>query len=218
MERGQRGHPALWRLEPDHPVERRRHADRAADVRTGRECGRARGQRCTGAAARPTTRDLGVPRIARDAPQLRVGEAGTRELRRRRAHVAHTTGGEDPFDHRMRHRRDVVLEQQRAELPALAEDRLLLLQRHRQPLERPGRAVAPPLFGVARGGVRVLESARRDGVEGGFDRVGPGEYGVEQLDRAQRARGERIQRIARSQVAQFVHRGALPGRKHTTRQ
>ena len=85
-------HAAIGGLEPDHAAERRRDADRAADVGSGREAGHARCQRCRRAAGGASGAVLEVPGIARDAPEPRVGDRRAAELGRRRTGVDDAPG------------------------------------------------------------------------------------------------------------------------------
>ena len=68
----------------------------------------------------PPECELGVPRIAGDAPQLAVGEAGTAELRRGGADVDDPAGVLDAFDDRMVVLGDLVDQRQRTLLATSA--------------------------------------------------------------------------------------------------
>ena len=78
------GNPARARLQSDAAAVRRRNAHRAAGVRSFRKWDALGDHGSGGAARRAARRVLRIPRIARDAPQRAVREAGEGELRRGR--------------------------------------------------------------------------------------------------------------------------------------
>ena len=80
-ERRARDAPAR-RLQPEEPAAGGRDPDRAAAVGPVRGGDEARCQRSRGASARSAGRPLRVPRVARRAVELRLGEGGRPELRR----------------------------------------------------------------------------------------------------------------------------------------
>ena len=133
--RRQSGHAAERWLEPDHTGERRRDANRSADVAAGgkgRESGRQPGRR----PARRTARsELDVPWIARHPPQLAVAEAGATEFGRRRADVDDAAGALDAFDDRVVVLGDLISEGERPLLPRPPHHGLFLLGRHAQAFE-----------------------------------------------------------------------------------
>ena len=93
----------------------------------------ARGARSSRRAARGQGE---VPRVARDPPQLGVGERRAGELRRGRARVHHRAGLEHAVDDRVGDLGDDALLEERALLEGAPGDRLLLLEQERDPLER----------------------------------------------------------------------------------
>ena len=211
VERRQRRHPAVRRLEADHTAEGRGDPDRATDVgpagqvrRTGRQ-GRAR------AAGGSTRGVVGVPGVAGDAPQLGVGEAGAGELGGGRARVDQRARVEDPLGHGVGLVGDEALGEHRAEAQAAPLDRLLLLQHDRQSLER-ARSIA--LAGIA--GLRclrrhpeVLVVALQQAVDDRLGLVGPGRHRLQHLDRRQLAASEGIEDLGRAEVVKVGHRGLL---------
>ena len=84
LQRSERGarNPSARRLQPEQPAARGRNADRASAVgrvRCRNETGR---ERCGGTSARPTRRQLGVPRIPRRPVELGLRERDRPELGR----------------------------------------------------------------------------------------------------------------------------------------
>ena len=79
-----------------------------------------------------------------------------------------------------------------AEAHGAPGDRLLLLEHHRQTLERPGRAAVPAYrSAAARAAARESSWSRsRSAVDGGFRRVGASRHGVEDLDGGELSRRE----------------------------
>ena len=97
VERRVLGHAPMGRLEADHAAARCRDADRSPDVRARGQAARPRRERGPGATGRASRTHLGIPRVARDAPQARVRHAGARELGGRGARVDDGARPEQPL-------------------------------------------------------------------------------------------------------------------------
>ena len=147
-----------------------------------------------------------VPRVARDPPQLGVGERRAGELRRRGARVHHRAGREHAVDHRVRLLGHDPLLDEGALLEGAAGDRLLLLEHQRNPVERSHVATAgvPPL-GLARRSVGLVPQLLGERVDGRLDHVRACEDGVEQLDRRELLAGEPVERVGGADPVQLGH-------------
>ncbi len=154
---------------------------------------------------RAADRVVQVPRVAGDAVELGVREAGAAELRRRRAGVDDAAGVEDALTDRRRLLGDDVLERQRRHRRGLTLDLDLVLEADRQPLER------TRVVGVARvdrlGGLRLLERAvvvgEAERVDVRLDGVGARDRRLHQLDGRQLAAAELGERVGGGDVVEL---------------
>ena len=137
--RSEARNPAEWWLESNDSAERCRDADGTADVATRGERCIPGGERCGGSTRRSARCELGVPRIAGDAPQLAVGEPGTAELRRGRADVDDPAGILDAFDDRVVVLGDLIDQRQRTLLPRPPNHWVFFLGGDAEALERSRR-------------------------------------------------------------------------------
>ena len=178
----------------------------------GRACGQGRARPSAGAADRVVQ----VPRVAGDAVELGVREAGAAELWRRRARVDDAAGVEDAFTDGRRLLGDDVLEGQRRHRGRLALDLDLVLEADRQPLER------TRVVGVARvdrlGSLRLLERAvvvgEAERVDVRLDGVRARDRRLQQLDGRQLAAAELRERVGGGDVVQLS--GVCHGRDRAT--
>ncbi len=209
VDRGQARHPAVRRLVADDPVERGRDADRAADVGAGGERCQAGRESRPGAARRAAGGAGRVPRVAGDAPQVAVGEAGGAELGRGGAGVHDAAGGDDALDDRVRDAGDVVAQQQGAFAQRVPGDGLPLLHRDGQPFQRPGRAAHVAVGGLRGLLQRLVEPAFGEGVDTRLGLLGALDQRRQQVDGGQVERGEPRQGVVRRQIHQIIHRASF---------
>ena len=212
--RGKTGHAPERRLESDDPGERRGDADRAADVAAGGQWCVAGRQGRSGTSRRAARRELGVPRVARHAPEGAVAEAGATELGSRGSHMDDATGRLDAFDDRMVVFGDLVDERQRALLPRPPRHGLFFLGGDGQSLQRSrGITLAEvTLLGRTSLGaglvVPTIDHRVHDRVVC-FDLL---DHALEVLHRRQLAVTEEVQRFVCSQVRQIGHRRSIAER------
>ena len=116
------------------------------------------------------------------------------------------TRGEHALDDRMGVLGDHTLLDEGSFLERAPGDRLLLLERYRDPVEGthvPTAGVAT--LGLARRGVRLLAQLLGERVDRALDSVGAGEHGIEQLDRGELAAGEPADGLGRRDPVQLCH-------------
>ena len=89
-------HPPVRGLEAKDAAARGGDPDRAPDVRSVRERRHPCGERYSRPSARSARREIEVPGIARDAPEIGVGDAEERELGRRGAREQNGAGAKEP--------------------------------------------------------------------------------------------------------------------------
>ena len=220
--------PAVGRLHPDDPAQRRRLADRAAGVGADRERrveGRHRRRRAAAAAARHAVER---PRVGRRAVGRVLGGRAHRELvhvglaEDHRARLAQPLGDVGVV------RGDVALEDPRARRALAAGDRHEVLERDRdpeqrmEPVERVGRVRASGgesgVGGVGLG-ERPLAVDGQPGVERPVVALGGGEVRLGQLARRRSRRARRSAAISwacrrvRSVIGLVSARRGSPGRR-----
>src|SRR5262245_44975946 len=137
-------------------------------------------------------------------------EARAGQLRRRRHPVHDSARVEDAAREHRGLVRDLVLVDERPLCPGQPCDRLLLLDRGRDALERTRR---PTTAGIARLGVaclreRALREPMADRVNDRLDHVCAGEHALEQLDRGQVAGPEQQERLGGGEVAEVIRHEA----------
>ena len=180
-------HPAVGRLQPDDPGQRRRLADRAAGVGAERERRVVRGDRDRGAAADEPPGTVSRSHGLRHGP---VGAVLVRRAHRELVHVRlaedHRPDGAEPLGDVGVVRREVALEDPRAGRALAALDGDQVLQRDRDARAADGR----PASRGAEAGVRGVGLAERPvaidrepGVQGMVPGLGGVEVGLRQLAR-----------------------------------
>ena len=165
----------------------------------------------------PPTASAGLWGVAGHSPQPAVREARTGELGRGRPRVDYRARGEMTPRELGGALGDPVAVDERTEGPALAGDRLLLLDRDRQPLQRPRSLAARsvPGLGVARGRERLIEERLCEGVDGSLDLTGAGNDRLHQLHRRQLPGTKAPERLGGGGVDEVVHGSrALPSLGH----
>ena len=194
---------SVGRLEAEDAVDRGRDADRAATVTAVRNRRHARSHRAAAAAGRTPRRVVGIPGIAAHAPERAVARPGVAELGRRGADMENRAGTHEALGHRVGVIGAVVLHDLGADRGDLALDRVIVLAREGQPFERAQPAVGLAVARLGRLGLlqSTLEIAVGDEVERRVDRLAAGDHRLHQLDRRQRPRLERRERVERTHVA-----------------
>ncbi len=194
-------HPAQRRAQADDAAERRGVAQRPAHVGSVGQRDHAGGQRARRAPAGPARgprRVDGVQRRAEDrVERVRPG----RELRDVGLAEDHDAGPADPLDQELVGVGDVVGAQRRAVRRAPAGDRVGVLEREREPVQRAHRGTGRQLLVGRRGtGPGALLVQRDDRVEPGVALGDPGQVQVEQLARGDAARADGVRLVAGGRV------------------
>ena len=200
------GIAAVRRLETDDAALGRRNADRAADVGAGRQGGDPRRQRSTRAAGGSARRIVGIPRVAGDAPDARLGDARQAEFRCRRPGEDVGAGHLQALDHRVGMIIDRILEDQRAMGGALAREPLGIFHRERNAVERCEPGAAPHVAGFGRLGLvhGLVEIAVGKAVDRRIDPLGPFNDRRHQFARTELAGPEQVQRRGCGEITQVV--------------
>ncbi len=201
--------PPIGRLQPDDTAERRRDADRAAGVAAERERYLASSEHDGRAAARASRDPIERPRVVRRAERFVDGGDPPCELVRLRLADEDRPGSACPADRLGVARRDVRAEHRRAVRRSHPLGVEQVLDRERDPLERPSLAPSPRRLGRERLLARSLQAERREPAHQAVDRVDAGGARVHDLDRRQPPRSELLQEPLDAVICKCVHRSGL---------